>query len=407
MRIHSAEQIKKAAVSALLLAALLFSLSVFPACSAGTFSGTESVQSLPDGPGQTASEGGPFELTPTPPVVDIHTKDQANYLNGPYYDIARYADGWNECSKPEPLILRWVFHADALPEGVSAPDSFTVLLDRSDRFDSPLVRTVAASAAAYEAPFDNLFLDTAYCWKVSADCGGTVYESDVLHFRTAATAPRNLNVGGVSNVRDIGGWKIDDRHRVRQGLVFRGAAFEDLNYGTHITEEGIRQAREELGVKTEIELRWISVGEIAHRSDSLLGGDTRYCEFEFNYSDDVLFDANTASIAKCFRKLADEKNYPVYYHCRIGTDRTGVLTFLLLGFLGVGREQLLTDYLFSNFGHVGGRRSVATIEESYLNYIESCEGETLQEKITWCLKNRCGLTDYVLDRVRALMIEEI
>ena len=36
------------------------------------------------------------------------------------------------------------------------------------------------------------------------------------------------------------------------------------------------------------------------------------------------------------------------WHCTAGKDRTGVLTLLLLGTLGVSREDILEDYLISD-----------------------------------------------------------
>ncbi|MBO4366540.1 MAG: tyrosine-protein phosphatase [Clostridia bacterium] len=404
---------RKAALS-VLLTALLFSLLFLSSCVPHTPAEPD-FGSLTGSVPESAAESEDlvrispelFELIPTEPVVDVHTEDQKAFLSGPYEQIGKYADGRHECSKPEPLSLVWTFKTDGLPDGVPVPDSFTVFLDQTEAFDAPLVRTVSAEDGPdYEVFVDNLYLDTDYYWKVHAECGEKAYESGVLSFKTAANGPRNLNVGGVSNVRDLGGWVIDEHHRVKQGMLFRGAAFEDLQYDTHITEDGIRTVRDELGVKTEIELRWVSVGEIEHRSDSLLGPDVRYLEFEFNYTDETLLTANVMSIAKCFRRFADEKYYPIYYHCRIGTDRTGVLTYLLLGFLGVDKETLLTDYLFSNFGYVGGNRSVATIQKAYIDLIDECEGETLQEKITWYLINRCGMTEYNLEKIRTLLIEE-
>lgn len=83
-----------------------------------------------------------------------------------------------------------------------------------------------------------------------------------------------------------------------------------------------------------------------------------------------------------------------------------MLTYLLLGFLGVEKETLLRDYLFSNFGYVGGNRSVDSIKKAYIDIIDSYEGGTLQEKITWFLKNKCRLSDDVLNRVKELLTEE-
>lgn len=39
----------------------------------------------------------------------------------------------------------------------------------------------------------------------------------------------------------------------------------------------------------------------------------------------------------------------IYFHCRIGTDRTGTLAYILEGLLGVEKEQMLEDYELSYF----------------------------------------------------------
>ena len=44
--------------------------------------------------------------------------------------------------------------------------------------------------------------------------------------------------------------------------------------------------------------------------------------------------------------LADET--PVFFHCTAGKDRTGVAAALILRALGVSREDILADYLWTN-----------------------------------------------------------
>ena len=34
----------------------------------------------------------------------------------------------------------------------------------------------------------------------------------------------------------------------------------------------------------------------------------------------------------------------IYFHCRIGTDRTGTIAYILEGLLGVNQEEMLEDY---------------------------------------------------------------
>lgn len=45
-----------------------------------------------------------------------------------------------------------------------------------------------------------------------------------------------------------------------------------------------------------------------------------------------------------FRVLADKENYPVYFHCIAGADRTGTVAFIINGLLGVSYEDLTRDF---------------------------------------------------------------
>lgn len=357
-----------------------------------------------------------FLLKETPDVFDIHTEKQRLYLEGPFTKSSLYADAKTENSRPEAIFLSFDILTNAFPDGIDEPPKeIRVCLDVSDSFPSPRVRRIAVRTddsgtksmlSGLGAYFTNLLLDTVYYWKVQADWGNRTYESPTASFRTNSVPPRNLCIDGVPNVRDVGGWKIDAHRRVKQGMIYRGGAFDDPNYGTHITDAGILQANEDLGIRTEIELRWISVGETDHLTSSLLGTHVGYFEYEFNYTDTKLLIGNKENIARCFRKFADESAYPIYYHCRIGTDRTGVLTFLLLGMLGVPEDDLKRDYIFSNFGNIGGWRQVSSIQSAYLDILEGYEGNTFQEKVSGYLISECGLEASVLEKIRRLMIED-
>ena len=59
----------------------------------------------------------------------------------------------------------------------------------------------------------NLCPGTTYTLTVTADSG----ESDSVQFCTADEQPRFLRVDGLTNVRDVGGWKTRDGRRIRYG----------------------------------------------------------------------------------------------------------------------------------------------------------------------------------------------
>jgi hypothetical protein len=56
---------------------------------------------------------------------------------------------------------------------------------------------------------------------------------------------------------------------------------------------------------------------------------------------------NADAFRDAFELLADVDNYPVLYHCAAGTDRTGVMSALLLAMLGVDRATIISDFRLS------------------------------------------------------------
>lgn len=54
-----------------------------------------------------------------------------------------------------------------------------------------------------------------------------------------------------------------------------------------------------------------------------------------------------AEIKSVFDVLANEENWPVLVHCTQGKDRTGLVVLLVLGLLGVSKEDVSRDYLLS------------------------------------------------------------
>ena len=66
--------------------------------------------------------------------------------------------------------------------------------------------------------------------------------------------------------------------------------------------------------------------------------------FKKNPDDDGLSTNGMKTMAANFRVFCDEKNYPIYFHCIGGADRTGSLAYVLNGILGVDRHDLETDW---------------------------------------------------------------
>jgi protein-tyrosine phosphatase len=53
------------------------------------------------------------------------------------------------------------------------------------------------------------------------------------------------------------------------------------------------------------------------------------------------------AVAEALCVLAEDASYPAMFHCSAGKDRTGVLSAVLLGMLGVDDETIVADYALS------------------------------------------------------------
>ena len=115
------------------------------------------------------------------------------------------------------------------------------------------------------------------------------------------------------------------------------------------------------------------------------------------------FIDNADAIKEVFDILSVKENYPLLFHCAIGTDRTGAVAFLVNGLLGASEDDLYLDYMWSNFGKIGGLRYANTIE-NYLSFVNVCEGKTLKDRVYNYLKEYVGVKRSVLDKVISILI---
>ena len=315
--------------------------------------------------------------------VNTHTKEQSDYLRGDYENIVDFATGYAEMSRPLPVVLSWT----ATPEGENEPAilQYTVeLSENSDFSDAMIFETTENSLDVY-----NLYLATLYYWRVKAELAdGQTVVSEIKAFATSEEAPRNLYVEGVTNVRDLGGWKTADGKRVKQGMIYRSGRLntsESETLSIEITESGIAVMRDVLGVKTEIDLRRTDNNEVGALTSSPLGEDVTYISAPMDWSVKDMIKGNIEEVKNVLAILADESNYPIVYHCNIGTDRTGMFAFLIHALLGVSEDDLYRDYLFSNYGLINGTRTYLNLRRAHFRTVEAYEGETLAEQTRNCL----------------------
>lgn len=369
--------------------ALLLAMSVFAGCGSTkdptTNSGTDIVG--------TASEIA--ALFPADETVELHTEKQSKFLNGKYRSAYLYANGTKEKSRPEPVEFRWAY-----AQAQAGVTQYTLSISESPDMQNAMSCTTGEQSILVY----NLKIATTYYWTVTAD-GLT---SEVVQFSTADAAPRNLYVDGITNVRDLGGWMTESGTRTKQGMLFRCGRLNESSAKTvniEITEAGKKTMLDLLGVKTEIDIRKVENGETGGIVASPLGESVAYYGIPMEWEGDT-FNGNHDELLRVFSILADEANYPVIFHCNIGTDRTGMIAYLLNALLGVSEADLCRDYLFSNFGKIGSLRRPSGLENSvYYQSVAAAEGSTLQEKAYNCLVG-FGVPREQLDAVIRILSEQ-
>ncbi|MDO4627842.1 MAG: tyrosine-protein phosphatase, partial [Planctomycetia bacterium] len=222
-------------------------------------------------------------------------------------------------------------------------------------------------------------------------------------FKTRGDMPRTILVDGIHNVRDLGGFMTASGQRVRQGCLFRGSEMNG-SHGIQISEAGIRTMTEELAIRTDLDFR--SRKEALEITESPLGEGVNLV-YQPIGSYLWAFD-HPESYRTVFSLLADEKNYPIYFHCWGGADRTGTVAFFVNALLGVAEEDLFRDFEFTSFSVFGVRNRHAgdslSISETY-EKLKTYPGATLAEKTENFLLS-IGVTAEEIQALRRNLLEE-
>jgi len=392
---------------------------------------------------------------------ETHTSIQKEYFtNNDYKTLPSGANGRTSNDKPNSLSLSWTI--DAKEEVKKA----SLLLGEDEGLSNPIEYDLTVSEEGEvqsSKEITNLKVSTKYYWAVKLEGTETSKTSDVSSFSTLGNGPRFINIDGVANVRDIGGWTTESGKTLKQGLIYRGGEFNKQNYGKtgtkydaddaverakekpygkNITDKGVDTVLNELKLKTEIDVRGYenyeyidqTSPEYLNPSPVEIGGlkDGRGIILELQYivnpihtNHDKIYktDGGKAAVKKFFTTLADEKNYPVYFHCAQGKDRTGFIGYVLEGLLGMKKEDMCRDFVTSNFSNVstvsldyflnktnpkgeGSRYDYGAYFDGYkVADMDQLTGSTMQERVSQYLLS-CGLTQQQLDKIIEINVEK-
>ena len=405
-------KLRKLLISLFLALTVFTSSAVFSSCNNG--GGESSSQSSIEEEigGNSGGDSSQSDISFTSTVnTTMHTSLQLAYIdNASYTAVPDQANGKNEYSKPLPVTIKWNLKG-------TTSQAKNCQLKIGEKEDLSDAKTISASKK--EVKISNLKVRTKYYYQLTATVDGETVTSSIKSFDTTKKLPRLIDVDGVTNMRDLGGYNVENGV-VKQGLIYRSGRFNESYVNTinvEVTEAGMETLKE-LGIKTEIDLRttvhdYNELGGYENLDVGPLGEDVNYYKCPMIYksldgSDSIHTPnrpQNYTEIQKVFAYFADESNYPLVFHCNIGTDRTGFISYLLNGMLGVAKEDLFRDYLFSNFGNIGGGRGLSRISD-YVNEIDACEGETLSEKVETFLTDTVGVKQEHIDSIKEILIEE-
>ncbi|MCU1640294.1 MAG: Protein-tyrosine-phosphatase [Nocardia sp.] len=170
-------------------------------------------------------------------------------------------------------------------------------------------------------------------------------------------ADRSLNLQGVVNARDAGGYKTADGHTVRTGLVYRTG---DLSKSTDadLADLTSRDVKAVHDLRTSYEQQFMGVdkvpaGATEYHNDiigqappqvmasTLMAGTDLYRAF-------ITAPGASQGFSDVLRDIAYNDG-AVLFHCSAGKDRTGWTSAVLLTILGVDHDTVQYDYLLSNY----------------------------------------------------------
>jgi len=228
---------------------------------------------------------------------------------------------------------------------------------------------------------------------------------------------RRIELEGVSNFRDLGGYKTADGRSIKWGRFFRSDTLAALT-------DGDMETICALGVNGAVDLRYST--ERADEPSRFLGHhQVEVLEMGLDKSpydrsvDDYQSLPDAAEIAQGYM-TENYQNYPFFYakgyatlmrrlaagdrmivHCTAGKDRAGTGAALTLMALGVPRETVFEDYMLTNqYWDRAGREKPGMDAETVAS-IFSAREEYLTAAFA-AIEDRCGTFDRYFEETLGL-----
>lgn len=319
------------------------------------------------------------------------------YLNDPFdtLDLNIYEGTKRTKDKPLKVTLE-------APEEADCSKGMTLVLKIRQSVLPP--ERLELEAGQSSADLSNLYSGVIYDYKFITHADQREYSGS---FETAPLAPRLIDVQGVCNVRDAGGWYTDDGGRMRQGLLYRGSEMNLIgNHAIEITPCGIRTMLDQLKIKTDLDLR--NQEEAGNIEMSPLGERVNYVRKPVLGYMDIFMEQFIQPLYDIFKLFSRPESYPIYIHCWAGADRTGTVIALLKAALGVSYHDITRDFevsTFAKFGVRGRCNKSFTYVEVFEHLDKNYPGDTLKQKVRAFLIETVGITQKDIENMDKILVE--
>lgn len=296
--------------------------------------------------------------------------------------------------------------SQAISSGVGAYSPFEFKYDLTGTEGGTLEldgKTYTLAPNSASVTVDNLYTGRTYEYKVIVNEPGTNSENPAIYegkFTTAATN-RFINLPGVNNTRDIGGYDTNYGKKIKEGLLIRGSEIDGLVESSYFLSD--KEAAKEFGFVYDMDLRNSDIFNSIYRSR--LGENVTHKFYGAPAYGSVFSKNYNSALKAIFTDLSNPANYPMYLHCTYGADRTGTVVFMLQGILGASQEDMELEYKLTAF-EVDYDFSYATNLNAIYGGLEGMDGITINDKIENYLTDVIGVTDEQINSIRGIFLED-
>ena len=317
---------------------------------------------------------------------------------------SEFYGGWGEMNQnnrydiPKPVPVSW--------SNPTSSNGTKVVYIYNDSAMTDLELSVTGIASnATSADVYNLIPGRMYYYKVTNS--GSNWTSTGQFMTTGRR--RMMKVGNgygnnyANNCRDFGGQVTTSGKKIKYGKIYRGSNMDSTSSDAKTLLTGYMNIGLDLDLRTSGEHRnplgvtCPDPGYNGWGTDSNGLRNVKNMQTTLN----AVFDAVAAGEG-------------VYIHCAIGADRTGYVCMLLEAILGVSQGNCDVDYEITSLSCVGTKTRTGTGNYYYLSsgnekrgvdYVNTFNGNTFQEKAIDCLVSYYGISMQTITAFQNAMLE--